>query len=172
MPVNKTKKVTSIDLQQTQVNLNKIIAIVLSITLFFTALVALGILPLESSPDIYAIDSIQRIVDSDEQGYRLEIHNKGDRFASNIEVEITFPFQTSTIYKVYVDDETYKQSDGGYKFETNFSKLRAGKTIKITVLIEDEGFEEYDGKTVEPTVNLWCDELGRIDIHRENFKFL
>ena len=169
-----SRKNNSNKFEQTQMKLNYLTAFLLGVSLFFTSMVAIGILPLKASPDIYSIDMVQRVTNSNEQGYRLEIHNKGDRFATNIDVKIIFPFQNTTIYKVYDNGIELTQKDGieGYEYSTNYSKLRVEETITITVLIENDDFEETSDDIVNPTVYLWCDELGRIDIERVNIKFI
>lgn len=142
--------------------------IIVLIALIVASLISLGWIPPKNSPDTVAYETIQRITNTTEEGYKITIENRGLGYASNIKVDITFPFQNTTIYKIYNFAEeliTYQVGGvGSYQYTVEFSKIRKNEEISLILLIENEDFEKGGNKIIKPDTRIWTDEEGEIRI--------
>jgi len=121
-----------------------------------------GLITPEKSSDIVAFETVQRIQNTTEEGYRLILHNRGEKFAENVEVKVTFPFQNSTIYKVYNNGEKILTS--GYEYSYVYPKIREDEKIILMIIVKNDDFEEGGTITVKPETKVWSDDGGLIEI--------
>ena len=124
--------------------------------------VGTGLITPEKSSDIVAFETVQRIQNTTEEGYRLILHNRGEKFAENVEVKVTFPFHNSTIYKVYNNGEKILTS--GYEYSYVYPKIREDEKIVLTILINNDDFEKEGKRIVKPVTRVWSDDGGIIRI--------
>lgn len=121
-----------------------------------------GYITPEKSSNIVAFETVQRIQNTTEEGYRLILHNIGEKFAEYVEIKVTFPFQNSTIYKIYNNGEEILAS--GYEYSYIYPKIREDEKIVLTILINNDDFEREENNIVKPVTNVWSDDGGMIKI--------
>ncbi len=151
--------------------------IIIAIGVVIAYAIGAGWITSEKSPNTIAYEMIQRVNNTINEGYKLVIHNTGEKFAKNVRVKVIFPFQNTTIYKIYnfAEELTINESGGvgSYQYSIEYSKLRQNEEISLIIMVENKDFEKEGTSIVIPQTKIWTDEENEIDItYLEEVKFI
>ena len=147
----------------------KWIAIWMAVLTTITTIMVVYPIVTEKTSNITAYETVQRINNTNRQGYRIILNNIGNIYAKNVEIEITLPFETCKITKIFHSDEDIigEQSwgVGDYRYKINYPKIRENKEVVLTIIFENEDFD-INGTEVITNFekNIWTDTQSDINL--------